>query len=301
VIRWLLPVAAVALLLSACSGGDHEPGSAASEPIDDVCALLSAEDATRIVGASYLRAHEPAPELIFPLCSYEQAESEAPFTLTVSAGEGDLDDVVGGLELAGDVTQEPIEVAGADEAVVLATDDGDVSIEQVAAVVGGNAYVVTFGGSTEVAGRLLSAALGEDAVEHDGAPVPDVCDLDPQVVAVLGPADREAGAAEEAWSACFWSTGAGTTAALSAARDAGDLDRYLAEHGFVPEGVEPQQVTVPGADAALLIHDPAAAVSQATGLAQVGNVILEVDVTDAARQQAATIATDLLVVAIGRS
>lgn len=303
--RSILAAGTAALVLSACSGGDDGSGSGSSgdpEPIDDVCALLPPEDATRIVGASYLRAHELSPDLPFPLCSYQQGEDEAPFTLTVSAGEGDLDQVVRGLEMFGEVTEDPTEVPGADDAVVLTTDDGDLVIEQVAAEVDGNAFVVTFGGSTEVAVRLLSAALGGDAVDHTGAAVPDVCDLDPQVTSVLGRrAEREAGPAEEAWSSCSWETGTGTSATLSTARDAGDLDRYLAEHGYVPEGVSPQQIQVPGADAALLVHDPAAAVSQASGLAQVGPVIYEVEVDDAATGRAAAIATELLAVAIGSS
>ncbi|MDZ5621860.1 hypothetical protein SFC88_13520 [Nocardioides sp. HM23] len=303
-VRSMLAAGAAALFLSACSGDDGSAsgGTDDPEPIDDVCALLPPEDATRIVGASYLRAREPAPDLPFRLCSYRQSEDEAPFTLTVSAGEGDLDQVVRGLEMYGEVSEQPIDVPGADDAVVLSTDDGDLAIEQVAAEADGNAYVVTFGGSTEVAVRLLSATLGEDAVDHSGAPVPDVCVLDPQVTSVLGRrAEREAGPAEEAWSSCSWETGTGTSATLSTARDAGDLDRYLAEHGYVPEGVTPQPIQVPGADAALLVRGPAATVSQASGLAQVGPVIYEVEVDDPATGRAAEIARELLAAAIGSS
>lgn len=310
--RSIMAACAAVLALTGCSGGDDTTDDAdgpddndtsVAEPIDDLCSLLPAEDASRIVGVTYAKAEEPAENLMFPLCSYAQAEAEGPFTLTVSAGPGTIDQAVAGLEFAGEVTEEPIDIPGTDEAAVLATNDGDLSVEQVAAAVGRNVFVVTFGGSTEVAVQLMAAAVGQDVPDSSAAPVPDACGLDPQAVeeAVGAAVEPTTEAAEDAWSSCAWETGGGTGATVSIARDAGDLDRYVVEHAFLPDGVAAAPVTVAGADDARMIVDPDAVISTATLLAAVGDVIYEVEVTDPAGQRAPSIATDLLAVTIGSS
>lgn len=301
--RSIVAACAAALVLTACSGGGSEDDSDADpRPIDDVCALLSVDDASRIVGVPYADATVLSPGAPIELCSYEQAVIEGPFILSVSAGPGDLDDVAVGLRMAGEVTQEPIEVAGAEEAAVLATNDGDVSVEQVAAEADGNIYVVTFGGASEVAARMLAAILGEDVPDHPGEPVADACGIDGRAITdALGAGVAPAAeAAEEAWSSCTWDDNAGTSVTLSIARDAGDLERYLVEHAYVPDGVEPEVLSLPGADDARLVDDPEAAISSATGVATADGIVYEIEVTDA-HGRAGAIATDLLAVSIGSS
>jgi|GEM_PF-4803466 len=303
--------AAALFVLAGCSegadgsdGSDGDGGSGADRrPPEDLCTLLPVEDASRIVGVTYADASEPESGVV-SWCSYEQATIEGPFTLTVTAESGSIDQVARGLELVGEVTEEPVDVPGADDAVALATNDGDVSVEQVAAEAGGVVYVVTFGGSTSVATQLMTAVVGEaDVPDNASDPVPDACDLDLAAARrIIGTAvEPQPEGSEPAWSSCAWGTSTGTDVTLSIARGAGGLDRYVVEHAYTPDGVTPEEIAVDGADDARLVEDPDAAVSQAAAIASVGDLTYEVEVADATGRRAGSIATAFLAAAIGSS
>lgn len=299
--------AAAVLVLAGCtdgSDGSDDDSGADRRPPEDLCTLLSVEDASRIVGVTYADASEPEGVEGVSWCSYKQASIEGPFTLTVTAESGSIAQAARGLELVGEVTEEPVDVPGADDAAALSTNDGDISVEQVAAEVGGMVYVVTFGGSTGVATQLMTAIVGEEDVPDNASdPVPDVCELDLAATErALGTAvEPELVGTESAWSSCTWDTGTGTDVTLSVARDAGGLDRYLVEHAYLPDGASAGEISVDGADDARLVEDPDAAVSQASAVAAVGALTYEVEVIDTAHQRAGSIATAFLAAAIGSS
>lgn len=269
--RSIVAACAATLVLTGCGGGsddDRDGGGTDPAPIDDLCGLLPVEDASRVVGVTYTAAKEPAEDLQFPLCSYTQAAIEGPFTLTLSAGPGTLAQAVAGLSFAGEVTEQPIDIPGTDEALLLSTNDGELSVEQVAAAVGRNVFVVTFGGSTDIAVQLMAAAIGQDVPDNASEPVPDACDLDPAATRrIIGTAvEPEPVGSEPAWSSCTWDTSAGTVVTLSIARDAGGVDRYVVEHAYAADGVSPEEISVAGADDARLIEDPDAVISQAAAI-----------------------------------
>lgn len=293
------------LALAGCggSGGSDDDDGADPRPTDDPCSLLSVEDASRIVGVTYAKQSELEQGELGSLCSYAQAVDEAPFALTVSSDASSIDQVVTGLGYVGEVTEEPIDVPGADEALVVSTNDGNISIEQVVAESEGNVYVVTFGGSSTVAAQLAAAVIGEDVPDHAGDPVPDACGVDPAAVesALDAPAEPTSLGHEPAWSACDWETGIGASFTLTIARDAGDLERYVVEHSYVPSGVEPEEITVDGADTALVVVDPSLSIGQATALATVDAVVYEVELTDARDDRAADRVVAVLAASIGSS
>lgn len=300
-LRALLPVALLSLLLSSCTedepSGRSGDGRRAEEP-SGPCAALSHADASRIVGVRY----DEAKEAFGGACSYVQRAAEAPYTLITGVDRGDIDDAarVAGIGPS-EVTEVELEVPGADEAAALLIDDGEVVVEQLVATADDQLYIVIFGGARETAVRLLATMLGEDAPAPEPARVADACSAPGRAAVAAALGSRVTGkpvGSERAWSRCEWESprlGGLATATVTTARGAGSLDTYWAGHVVtVAEGVEPEDVPVPGADAARVVVDGGTSSLEIVTAAAVRGDLLHVVEVTAARGRGRGAALDLL-------
>lgn len=299
--RSIVGACLVVLALAGCGGSGDDSG-AGSPPTDDPCSLLSTEDASRIVGVTYVkqtRNDDSDPDV----CLFEQDMVTAPFGFSIFWWDAELDEVVAELRASGEAaTIEQIAVAGTDEAVVLTSMGSGLTLQRIAGAVGHRVLVLSFGGSPTIASELMAAALGEDVPDNNAQSVIDACGLDrAEVEAAVGASTAPIPHAHDpAWSACEWKSGAGASFWLRIARDAGSLSWYARGSILVPAG-KPRGITVDGADEAVLIRDPHEVHSSATALAAVDRVIYEVKADDTRGRDAALIATAVIAAAIGSS
>lgn len=279
---------ALALAITACGEDDKEPSSKGNDG-PDPCSLLTIEDASTIVGITYGKTVGPEnSQSGVNACVYQQQPTTMPFRLVVSGGqEATLEALIknGDAAAGSEAEQEPVEVAGADEATLLTWRSPQFAASAVVAVADGKGYSVMFNGDRARAVHLMSRVLGEPVVAAAGAPLDKPCQGPDAKAAskILGEqVTAKATASYPAATLCEYAGGTASSlaASLVSSRGAGsDLDQYWAENVIVlDEKAKPREIDVPGADTARLVHEPGAA-GTATAVAMKGDQVFQATVS----------------------
>lgn len=237
-----LPALLLCLGLLAAACGDDGEGGAGS--LTDVCDRLPIEVASRIVGVEYSANGQRTD-----ICFYQRPGTDQAFGLRVISYGDDFDQVVEDAEGLGYEVSD-IGVPGADRAVTLSG-----RLRSVVAEQDGDVFEVTFNGAAETAARLMAVVLGEDDPGPDTGAVAAPCRSlsAAQVRRLLGvPAEAKPGAREPALKSCTWRAGK-RELVVAAGWGRGPVEEFWDENLFVGQGMEPEEVRVPGADGALLV------------------------------------------------